>query len=326
MRVLATLLGAAVCVFFAGCGSVGEPLYPALNIPMQVSDLVAVERGDRIAIYFTIPPLTTEGLAVRAIGSVDLRVGVNPSGGFNVDQWAAAAKRIDIPAPSQPGPQQATVPVQEFIGKEVVIAARVGNAKGRMSAWSNVYTVAVEQPLIRPSDFKAEPSAQGVRLTWDAPNENSFRVFRKTDQEREPSLLATADKPEYVDASSEYGKAYQYYVQAIHDKTESEVAGPAAITPKDEFPPAVPTGLTVSAGVGAIELAWERNTEPDLKEYRVYRADDNGPFVQIAEGLEGPSYSDRKIESGKHYRYRVAAGDQAGNISEPSQPVEIIAP
>ena len=326
MRVLAALLAAAVCVFFAGCGSVGEPLYPALNIPMQVSDLVAVERGDRIAIYFTIPPLTTEGLVVRAIGSVDLRVGVNPSGGFNVDQWAAAAKRIDFPAPSQPGPQQATVPVQEFIGKEVVVAVRAGNTRGRMSAWSNVYTVAIEQPLIKPADFKAEGSPQGVRLTWNAPNENSFRVFRKTDQEREPSMLATADKPEYVDASTEYGKAYEYYVQAVHDKTESDVAGPAAITPKDEFPPAVPTGLTVSAGVGAIELAWERNTEPDLKEYRVYRADDNGPFVQIAEGLEGPSYSDRKIESGKHYRYRVAAGDQAGNISEPSQPAEIIAP
>src|SRR5690242_19931510 len=99
MRVLATLFCAAGCVFVASCGSVGEPLYPALNIPSSVSDLVAVERGDQISVHFTIPPLTTEGLAVRAIGSVELRVGVNPSGGFNVDQWASAAKRIDLPAP-----------------------------------------------------------------------------------------------------------------------------------------------------------------------------------------------------------------------------------
>lgn len=304
----------------------GEPLYPALNIPTQVSDLVAVERGDQLSIYFTIPPLTTEGLPIRAIGSVELRVGPNPSSGFNVDQWATSAKRIDLPAPFQPGPIRASVPVQEFIGKEVVIAVRAGNAKGRMSAWSSLYTVAMEQPLIKPADFRAEPSPQGVRLTWNALNENSFRVFRKTDQEKEPSVLATSDKPEYVDTSTEYGKEYEYYVQGVHDKAESDVAGPAAITPKDIFAPAVPAGLTVSAGVGAIELAWERNTEPDLKEYRVYRSDDNGPFVQIAEGLEGPSYSDRKIESGKHYRYRVAAGDQAGNISEPSEPVEIIAP
>jgi hypothetical protein len=287
---------------------------------------VAVERGEQIAIYFTIPSLSTEGLALRAIGSVELRVGANPSGGFNVDQWLAGAKRIDTQAPSQPGPFHVQIPAREFIGKEMLAMVRVGNSRGRMSAWSNIFPVNVETPLAKPSDFQAQPSPEGVRLAWNAPNENSFRVFRKLDQEKEPTLLATTDKPEYLDASTEYGKPYEYYVQGIHEKTESEVAGPAQITPKDTFAPAVPMGLTASAGLAAIELAWDRNTEPDLKEYRVYRSEENGPFIQIAEGLEGPSYSDRKIESGKHYRYRITATDQAGNPSEPSQPVEIIAP
>ncbi len=326
MRVLATFFCAAGCVFVAACGSVGEPLYPALNIPSSVSDLVAVERGDQLSIYFTIPPLTTEGLAVRGIGSVELRVGANPSAGFNVDQWAASAKRIDLPAPAQPGGVRASVPIQEFIGKEVVVAVRVANSRGRMSGWSNLAVVPVEQALTKPADLKAEPAPQGVRLTWNAPEENSFRIFRKTDQEKEPSVLGAEDVPEYVDSSTEYGKTYEYYVQGIHDRTESDVAGPVSVTPLDKFPPSVPTGLTASAGVAAVELAWNRNTESDLKEYRVYRSDENGPFLPIAEGLEGPSYSDRKIESGKHYRYRVAAGDQNGNISEPSEPVEIIAP
>jgi fibronectin type 3 domain-containing protein len=134
------------------------------------------------------------------------------------------------------------------------------------------------------------------------------------------------DKPEYVDTSTEYGKAYEYYVQGIHEKAESDAAGPATITPKDKFPPAVPSGLTASTGIGAIELAWDRNTESDFKDYQVYRSEENERFVKIAEGLEGPVYSDRKIESGKHYRYRITADDQTGNVSEPSQPVEIIAP
>jgi len=326
MRVFATLLCVAGCVLVAGCGSVGEPLYPALNIPQRISDLVAVERGDKIAIYFTIPPLTTEGLAVRSIGSVDLRVGVNPSSGFNIDQWTAGAKRLDTSAPSQAGPVHVEILAGEFIGKEILARVRVGNSRGRMSEWSNFVVVNVETPLAKPADLQAQPSPEGVRLSWNAPNQNSFRVFRKADQEKEPSPIATTDKPEYVDTSTEYGKPYEYYVQGIHEKTESDVAGPAAITPKDIFSPAVPTGLTASAGIAAIELAWERNTELDLKEYRVYRSEENGPFVQIADGLEGPSYSDRKIESGKHYKYRVAAVDQSGNPSDPSQPVEIIAP
>jgi hypothetical protein len=326
MRVFATLLWVAGCVLVAGCGSVGEPLYPALNIPQRISDLVAVERGDKIAIYFTIPPLTTEGLAVRTIGSLDLRVDVNPSSGFNIDQWTASAKRIAAPIPTQPGPFHVEIPAGEFIGKEILARVRVGNTRSRMSEWSNFVVVNVETPLAKPADLQAQPSPDGVRLSWNAPNENSFRIFRRADQEREPSPVATTDKPEYVDTSTEYGKPYEYYVQGIHEKTESDVAGPAAITPKDIFAPAVPTGLTASAGIAAIELAWERNSEPDLKEYRVYRSEENGPFVQIADGLEGPSYSDRKIESGKHYKYRVAAVDQTGNPSDPSQPAEIIAP
>lgn len=326
MRALATLFCAAGCGFVAGCGSVGEPLYPAMNIPQRIADLVAVERGDKIAIYFTIPPLTTEGLAVRTIGSLDLRVGANPSSGYNFDQWVAGAKRIATQTPSQPGPFHLEIAAREFIGKEMLAVVRVGNSRGRMSEWSNVVVVNVETPLEKPSDLQARPAPEGVRLTWNAPAENAFRIFRKADQEKEPSVLTTTDKPEYLDTSTEYGKPYEYFVQAIHEKTESDVAGPADITPTDLFAPAVPAGLTASAGVAAIELAWDRNTEPDLKEYRVYRSEDDRPFVPIAEGLEGPSYSDRKIESGKHYRYRIAAADQAGNVSEPSQPVEIIAP
>jgi hypothetical protein len=313
-------------LLLAGCGSVGEPLYPALNIPMPVIDLSAVERGDKIDIIFTIPPKTTEGLVLKEIGSVELRVGPNARDEFRADTWSASAKRLDVPLPAQVGAVRFETPAQEFIGKEVLLAVRVGNARGRMSAWSNFVILSVEQPLAKPANLRAEAVVQGVRLTWIAPNQSSFRIYRKAGEEKEPSLLASPDKPEYVDATTEYGKAYAYYVQAVHEKTESDVLGPESITPKDIFPPAIPTGLNVSAGVSAIELSWDRNTEPDFKAYQVFRSEGDAPFVKIAEGLEGPSYSDRKIESGKHYRYRISAVDQTGNPSEQSPPVEAIAP
>jgi hypothetical protein len=314
------------CALLVGCGSVGEPLYPALNIPTRVGDLAAVERGDKIDIRFTIPPLTTEGLVLKQIGSVELRIGPSPASGFQAADWAAGAQRIDVPPPSQPGAVHAERSVQDFVGKEVLVSVRVGNAKGRMSEWSNFLPVTVEPPLAKPVDLRAEPGPEGVRLTWNAPNETAFRIFRKAGEQKEPALLASSDKPEYVDASTEYGKNYQYYVQGIHEKTESEVVQSNSITPKDIFPPQVPAGLTASAGIGAVELAWSRNAETDFKEYRLFRSEENGPYVQIAAGLEAPTYSDRKIESGKHYRYRVSAVDQAGNQSEPSEPVEVTAP
>jgi hypothetical protein len=301
-------------------------MYPALNIPTRVSDLTAIERGNKIDIHFTIPPLTTEGLTVKEIGSIELRVGPNAGPGFQTDPWASGADRIQVTSPSQPFAVHAEVPIQKYIGNEVVVAVRAGNARGRMSDWSNIVVLPVEPPLPTPSAFEAQPVPEGVRLTWTAPNTATFRLFRKAGSDQQPSVLGNSDKPEYVDTTTEYGKTYEYYVEGMHNKTESEVAGPKTMTTKDEFAPHVPVGLNASAGIGGVELAWERNTESDFKEYRVYRAGPDGAFAQIAEGLDGPSYSDRKVESGKRYRYRVTAVDQTGNESVPCSPVEITAP
>ena len=76
-----------------------------------------------------------------------------------------------------------------------------------------------------------------------------------------------------------------YSIQAIRDNIESNVVGPKSITPLDTFTPAVPSALTASVGIGAVELAWSRNIEPNFKEYRVLRSEESGPFVEIAHGL-----------------------------------------
>ena len=65
MRAPSVILCAVVCALLYGCGSIGEPLYPALKIPTRVTDLGAVERGNQIDVTFTTPPLTTEGLAIK---------------------------------------------------------------------------------------------------------------------------------------------------------------------------------------------------------------------------------------------------------------------
>ena len=112
-------------------------------------------------------------------------------------------------------------------------------------------------------------------------------------------------------------------MQGVNGGAESDISDTLSITPKDEFPPAVPVGLTASPGVKTIELSWERNTEPDFKGYRVYRSIDNGPFERIADMIEGPVFSDRNVEAGKHYRYAVSAVDQSGNESKQGEAVEI---
>ncbi|MGP0070595.1 MAG: fibronectin type III domain-containing protein [Bryobacteraceae bacterium] len=310
----------------AGCGSIGQPLYPALKIPSPVTDLTVVERGDNLDIAFTIPPLTTEGVLLKEIGMVDLRVGPSPPNGWNVDEWASGATSVPVPTPAAPGLVQAAIPVGKFVASEVVVAVRVSNPKGRDAGWSTPKVFNVRTPLADPMNFHVAADPKGVALTWSASTPSEFRIFRKTEQQAQPVLLATATEPNYVDISAEYGKTYQYSMQAVRDNIESNIIGPQTITPIDIFPPAVPSGLTVSSGIGSAELAWNRNAESDFKEYRVLRSEEGGPFVEIARGLDAPAYSDRAIQSGKHYRYQIVAVDQDGHASAPCTPVEITGP
>lgn len=326
MRTTAAILCVALCALLAGCGSIGEPLYPALRIPQRVTDLAIVEHGANLNFDFTIAPLTTEGVALEDIGGVELRAGVSSPNGFNQTEWLMNSARVDVTTPDKPGPVHAQFPAASFVGKDVIVAVRVTNPKGRDAGWSDFKTFHVEQPLVTPSDFHVVATGKGVQLTWRSGGPSEFRVYRKAEQQLRPSVLATATEDNYVDISAEFGKSYQYSVQAVRGSVESDVAAPETITPIDKFAPDVPTGLTASVGLGSVELAWSRNTESDFKEYRVLRAEEGGQFAEIARGLEGPAYSDHTVQSGKHYRYQVSAVDQAGNASAPCAPVEITAP
>src|SRR5262249_40891008 len=99
-----------------------------------------------------------------------------------------------------------------------------------------------------------------------------------------------------------------------------------SVTPIDKFAPAVPKGLNAIIATEGVELVWDRNTESDLAGYRLYRALGDGKFEKIADVSDTPSYSDRKLESGKRYRYAVSSVDRLNNESAQSQPVEITAP
>lgn len=326
MRSLALFIFAAGLAMLAGCGSIGEPLYPALRIPSLVTDLAVVERGNNLDIAFTIPPLTTEGVPLKEIGGVDLRVGPNPGTGWNVDEWSRNATRVDVPTPAGPGPVMAMIPVGKFAGSEVVVAVRVSNPKGKDAGWSAPKTFDVRPPIADPTNFQVAADPKGVMLTWTQAARSDVRIYRKTEQQPMPVLLATATEPHYVDISTEFGKTYQYSIQAVNGDTESNLVGPETITPLDIFPPAVPSGLSASTGIGSVELAWNRATESTFKEYRVLRSEEGGAFAEIARGLDAPVYSDHNIQSGKHYRYEIVAVGQNGRASQPSTPVEITAP
>jgi hypothetical protein len=306
-------------IFLAGCGYIGNPLPPALDIPSPITDLRAAEEGDHIVVEFTIPPLTTEGLPLKDIRSVDLYVGPANSP-FNPDSWAASATHFEVSADS-PGPVAFDkISARQWAGQSVELGVRATGPKGKVSAWSNLIPLVIGDPLSTPTNLKAENTAEGVSLTWSgaAPN---YRIFRSSTGAQQ-SEIGQTDKLEYLDNSAQFGTKYDYMVLGFEgDARRSVVSQTASVTPEDKFPPAVPAAVTAAAGVNEIELAWVRNTEADFRGYNVYRAQGDGPFEKIASLIETPAYRDTKVEAAKTYRYQISAVDLIGNESARSEVV-----
>jgi hypothetical protein len=316
----------SLAAWLSSCGYVGEPLPPALHIPQRVTDLSATERGDQIVAQFTLPAHTTENLAIQKSVKAELAVGTAGSP-FHVADWEGTA-RVFHPPTGQAAVEYA-VPAAEWIGKDVVIGVKVSGSNGRTAGWSNLFTLSVVQPLEPPAHLEAKNVPEGVELAWQG-SAPGYRIYRRAGEETKTSAIGESGAPTYSDTKTEYGTAYRYSVEGF--RTGGDVhavslrSAEVAVTPRDIFPPPVPTGLAAVVSTGSIELMWDRNTAPDLAGYRVYRAQQAGAFEKLAEVREAPTYSDRQVTSGQTYRYAVTAFDKAGNESAKSAPVTAAAP
>jgi hypothetical protein len=279
-------------------------------------------------VQFGVPAVTTEGTLIKQATRLDLRIGPGPGTPFNADAWAAGAKAVSGAAFDN-GRARYKIPATEWMSQEVQIAVKVIGANGRDAGWSNNASVTIVPPPPQPLDFRAASDPQGAHLTWRAAA-STFLVFRRGPEDKDFALAGKSDKPEWTDATAEFGKTYTYVVQSVavagKGRVESELSAEAEITPVDTFPPTVPAGLTAVPSTASIELVWERNTEPAVAGYRVYRSLGGGPFERLADTQELPSFSDHKIESGKVYRYAVSAIKHNGVESKLSPPVDATAP
>lgn len=312
---------AVVCatLALAGCASVAPPLPPSLNLPARVTDLSAVQRGNRIYIQFTMPALTTEALPIEGTPEADLRIGASARK-FDMKDWLATAKQI----PDLSGKTVYVTPAAPYIGKDVVIALRLKNDGGRDAGWSNFVALPVTDPVAGPERVAVKATGKGVAISWSG-SAPQYRIYRKT-ADGEFAPLGEAKQSPYLDTTAEYGKHYTYFVMGFRGASESESSAPVDIAPIDIFPPAVPADVKVIIGTRSIELTWDRDTDSDLAGYRVYRAENGGPFLLIAGNVLTSSYSDRTVKQGVTYKYAVSAFDQIPNESERSAVIEATLP
>ena len=75
-------------------------------------------------------------------------------------------------------------------------------------------------------------------------------------------------------------------------------------------PPAAPAMLLASPGDGAVPLRWQASF--GATSYTIKRSASCGPYVVIASGVTGNSYTDKSVTNGITYQYTVTASNSAG--------------
>jgi hypothetical protein len=313
-----------------GCGYVGPVLPPSPQLPLAVTDLTAVERGDQLVIGFSTPARTTDNLPVKQFSELDLRIGpdIRP---FDFDRWKDTATRYELvpPPPADPDNPLAVaisknVSAAGWVGKRVTVAVRTAiRKKDHYSAWSNRVVLDVIAPL-QPPSVTDTSTAKGVELTWEKTGAAlEYRIYRKGPDPNPPVQLGISKIDSFLDTTSQYDTPYEYTIVAVSANAESLPSRPVHVTTKDIFPPSVPASVTALAAPNSIEVSWQRSPEADLKGYLVYRSVNGGAFEPIGSLLNLPTFSDHQVEHGKTYAYRIAAVDQKNNTSDRSTPTQV---
>ncbi len=306
-------------MYLTGCGYVGDPLPPALKIPAPVADLAVAQVGAYLNASFTAPKLTMENLEIGTLGAVEILLSPN---------WPEGGKTVQV----APGETLAQIPVAEWQGREVTVGVRVANPKGRFSPWSNLVRLRVYPELARPTNVRAEATAQGIEIQWTAKAQESqeWRVLRLGTvhgvADKEAVEMGRVKEARFLDTGAEYGGSYRYSVQGVLGEAVSEISEAATIVPVDRFAPAAPQGLSALAGASAVQLSWERGTEPDIAFYRIYRAVGGGDFAVLVPRQETATFADAGAQAGQTLRYAVTAVDRNNNESPRSQTVEVQVP
>jgi len=175
-------------------------------------------------------------------------------------------------------------------------------------------------PVATPVGLTATAGNAIVTLSWTASaGATSYNVYRGTTsfgQSATPIASGIAGTM-YADAAVTNGVTYFYRVAAFNAGGNSPEGNQASAMPV--APPAVPTGLTATAGVGSVTLNWTASA--GAATYNIYRGTTSfgESATPIATGIVPTTYVDTGLTPGTTYYYRIAAFNAGGNSAEGNQ-------
>ena len=189
-----------------------------------------------------------------------------------------------------------------------------------------------------PASVTAFAGNNRTLVSWPTvPGATSYQVLRSTVNGSGYSTLATGvigpvsgsgpTNTTYVDSTALNGTTYYYVVQSTNPVSSSaNSAQSTGVTPSSSAPssaPAGPTGLTATAGSGAVSLNWTASSGANLYTVKRSTLTFNGggstiPLntITLTNSVTGTSYTDTSPTNGSLYSYSVSATNTVGSSGD----------
>ncbi len=182
-----------------------------------------------------------------------------------------------------------------------------------------------------PDLMEVESGEKSVLLNWqvyDAKRISHFNLYRAYKYDRESGYTKINAAPisvsttSYEDFPTETG-LYYYKLEGVGNNGKTTLTKSNFGELRDFTPPAIPTGLKISAESGKFKLEWNPNKEADFMGYWIYRTTTpNSKMYTLinAKPQTKNSFEDVLPKQAKNaFRYYVLAIDSNENISERSE-------
>jgi hypothetical protein len=342
-------------LLLGACGKKGPPLPPLRHNPQLASNVRVGQQGENLVVTYQVPVLSVDNLKLEGV-EVELTV---VEGTGKAARRAPLVRRtatpgqtradlVPLPTPGRPASVTVRVkskgawsnpskPVALDVQAPPPAASDVkaeNDPAGVLISWTTPpptdTPTATATATPTPTPRSTAPTRAMLRATPtpSAPPKESGYLVRRHLGTAEPETLTQhpVPAPPYVDDKAQPGATYCYTilrVESMQPLVASAAAPEACLDVKDVRAPAAPTGVALLPQGGGLEVSWSPSPEPDVLNYRVYRAPAGGALEKLTERPASErSFVDKTGAHGTKYRYVVTAVDRAGNESAQSTPVE----
>ncbi|HET7101668.1 MAG TPA: fibronectin type III domain-containing protein, partial [Terriglobia bacterium] len=292
------MLLATLAAALSGCGVQAPPQPPRLQIPQTITNLAAAQIGRTVYITFTLPALATDGESLDKPVTVNIFRTVTPPGQSPVlpdvsgapwltlgpKQLAGFTRSGHVHYPLQFSLQEIRQSQGSTFSFAVIALTHGFRRHPRRSEPSNAARTTLLDATGPVRNLVAKASQHSLLLAWDPPAEtltglppahlSGYRVYQSaTGKPDSFQLLGKASSSHFEDDAFQFGRQYFFRVSAVTTigaaTAESVPSAPVSLTPRDVFPPPVPTGLTAVNAAGAVDLLWNASSGRDLAGYNV---------------------------------------------------------